>query len=156
MFDLENLMDSLDAYFKANLNTKITAINAEKNDSIILPLLDTNAFILGDLENTNKNFNHFILIQMTNSNTIVVGNQVAQEYTIEILMFMSDNYQEKQSWRKVYRYWRALLETAQGAWDKTRIGSKADITTLNPISVDVNQSSNSMKLFGIELNFTIA
>ena len=153
--DLELIIDRLTEFFRDNFNTEITAINTAKNDTL-LTAIDPLAFILGDMENTNKNFKQFILIQPTGVTATFAGSAVAQEFRIEILMFMMDNYEIKQSWRKIYRYQKAMLRTAQLAWLKLRLTSQPDIIALDPISYQENQKSVPMKIFGLELTFTIS
>lgn len=153
MFDIENLLDALNNYFKNNLNAEITAINTIKSSS--LPLINQDAFIQS-MEESNKSFDKFVLTQLTGVSTIMAGPVAAKSYELEIVMFIEDSYGVGTNWREVTRYWQAMERCASSAWDKVSRGMQADITGLAPIAIDVNQGSNSTKVFGVQINFTIS
>jgi len=155
-FDLEKLLVDLDAYFKANLNTKITAINTEKNDSITLDQINAGAFILWSSETVNKSYDRFVLIQPLDVVSTFNGPYVSEQYSIEVLMFLQDDYNRTDSWKEVLRYWRAIKEVALQSWDKVAIGIQGDVTSLAPITFTDNQSSTPLKVFGVRIDFTIA
>jgi hypothetical protein len=155
-FDLEKLLVDLDAYFKANLNTKIAAINSEKNDSIALEPINAGAFILWSNETINKSYDRFILIQPLDVVSNINGPYVSEQYSIEVLMFLQENYNRIDSWKEVLRYWRAIKEVGLQSWDKVAKGMQADVTSLAPISFSDNQSSTPLKVFGVRIDFTIA
>jgi hypothetical protein len=156
MFDLEKLLVDLDAYFKANLNTRISAINTEKNDSITLEQINSGAFLLWSNETKNKSYDRFILIQPLEVVSVVNGPFVSEQYSIEVLMFLQENYNRIDSWKEVLRYWRAIKEVALRSWDKVAVGVQGDVTSLAPISFSDNQSSTPLKVFGVRIDFTIA
>lgn len=154
MFDVEKLLDDLETFFKANLNNKITAINTEKGDSL-LQAINQNAFLLGNLEDENKSYTPFVVIQIADVTSTVAGPVVAETYEIEVLMFLQDDYNSTNNWRQVLRYWRALKETSSAAWDKVARGMQADISSLAPVSFRDSQTSNPMRVFGVQISFTI-
>jgi hypothetical protein len=156
MFDLEKLLVDLDAYFKANLNARITAINTEKNDTITLEQINAGAFILWSNETVNKSYDRFILIQPLDVVSNVNGPYVSEQYSIEVLMFLQENYNRIDSWKEVLRYWRAIKEVALKSWDKVAVGIQGDVTSLAPIAFSDNQSSTPLKVFGVRIDFTIA
>lgn len=154
-FDIEKLIVDLDTFFKANLNSRITAINAEKNDSIVLASIDSAAFIVGDQDTKNKSYNPYVLIELENVTSEFRGRAIAENYEIVILMFLQDDYNIIDNWKLTLRYWRAIKETALAAWDKVARGMQADVSSLTPVDIQVNNSSNPMKVFGARISFTI-
>jgi hypothetical protein len=155
-FDLEKLLVSIESYFKANLNAKINQINSEKNDQIALELINSGAFIMWSNETVNKSYDRFILIQPLDVVSTVNGPYVSEQYSIEVLMFLQENYNRIDSWKEVLRYWRAIKEVALESWDEVSIGIQGDVTSLAPISFSDNQSSTPLKVFGVRIDFTIA
>lgn len=153
IFDFEKILVDLDAFFKANLNNRIAAINTEKNDN--LATVDSGAFVLWSLDTVNKSYNPFILIQLANVTSNFNGPYVSEQYEIEVLMFLQDDYNRIDNWKQVLRYWRAVKETASLAWDKVARGMQADITSLAPIEFRENQESKPLKVFGVQISFTI-
>jgi hypothetical protein len=154
MFDIEILLDKLEAYFKANLNAKITQINTQKGDTM-LEQVSQSAFLLGNLETENKSYSPFVVIQIADVTSEFRGNVIAENYQIEVLMFLQDDYNKTNNWREVLRYWRALKEVSLAAWDQVAQGMQADVSSLAPVSFRENQSSNPMKVFGVQISFTI-
>jgi hypothetical protein len=153
-FDIETLLDKLDAFFKSNLNTKIASINTEKGD-YPLETLNQNSFLLWSMETENKSYNPFMLIQIADVTSSIAGNVVAENYSIEVLMFLQDDYNSVNNWRKVLRYWRAIKEVAADAWDRVAPGMQADIESLAPVSFRESETSNPMRVFGVQISFTI-
>lgn len=153
--DVERVLVGLDAFFKANLNSRINAINAEKADGVLLQSLDQNAFVLWSQDTSSKSFNPYILIQLGNVSSQFNGPYVSEQYDIEVLMFLQDDYNRIDSWKDVLRYWRAVKETAALAWDSVARGMQADISSLAPIEFRENQTSNPLKVFGVQISFTI-
>jgi hypothetical protein len=154
MYDVEKLLDAIEAYFKANLNNKITQINTEKGDTLLDPV-NQSAFLLGNLESENKSYSPFVLIQIADVTSSFAGNAVAENYQIEVLMFLQDDYNSTNNWRQVLRYWRALKEVSSDAWDRVAKGMQADISSLAPVSFKETQTSNPMRVFGVQISFTI-
>ena len=154
MYDVEKLLDAIEAYFKANLNNKINQINTEKGDTLLDPV-NQSAFLLGNLESENKSYSPFVLIQIADVTSSFAGNAVAENYQIEVLMFLQDDYNSTNNWRQVLRYWRALKEVSSSAWDKVAKGMQADISSLAPVSFKETQTSNPMRVFGVQISFTI-
>jgi hypothetical protein len=154
MYDVEKLLDAIEAYFKANLNNKITQINTEKGDTLLDPV-NQSAFLLGNLESENKSYSPFVLIQIADVTSSFAGNVVAENYQIEVLMFLQDDYNSTNNWRQVLRYWRALKEVSSDAWDRVAKGMQADISSLAPVSFKETQTSNPMRVFGVQISFTI-
>jgi len=155
IFDFEKILVDLNAFFVANLNGRINAINSEKNDGFTIAPINENAFILWSLDTVNKSYNPFVLIQLSNVTSTFNGPYVSEQYDIEVLMFLHDDYNRIDNWKEVLRYWRAVKETASLAWDEVTKGMQADITSLAPIEFRENQESKPLKVFGVQISFTI-
>lgn len=83
MFDLELLLTQLTAQFKTALNTAITAINTEKGAPTLMSTLDTNAWLIGSLDDKVKNYDNFVFGYVDDLNGLTNGQSVGKTYTIE-------------------------------------------------------------------------
>lgn len=111
IYDEEDLLKSLRTYVKANLNTKIAAINTEKNDFPIDQITadDDHYVISGELLDwPNHTFVSFAIageIEAKNNR----GNKISiPSITVEVAF---DNPQKPNIYYKSLRYMRALYET---------------------------------------------
>lgn len=155
MLDIETILLRLNNFLKTNLPAEITAVNTLKNDDIVLRQLDEDAFLVGNLEIKNKSFNPFVLTQLVSVASSIAGPVVAKTYEIEVVMFLQDRYTKGSNWQEILRYWSALERVACKSWDKLYVGGQADVQSLAPISLEVNQGANPMKVFGVTISFTI-
>lgn len=155
-YDLETLLDDFQALMKTNVAAQIDAINAEKDDGIVLDQIDDNAWYQQSLNDSNHNFDKFIWFRVDNVRTIVTGPAVARDITIEIAMFFysaNDNNIE----RKILRYWRAVQDATAQTWDVLGKGyDKGIVESLNPIDIQLLNSPHYHKVFGASLNFTLS
>jgi len=156
MFDLELLLTQLTAQFKTALNTAITAINTEKGAPTLMSTLDTNAWLIGSLDDKVKNYDNFVFGYVDDLNGLTNGQSVGKTYTIEYDLFISQK-EDGSDYTRMLRYWRALEQAGRASWD---VGVKkgydrATINLLNPIDIKLNDSSYWHKVIGIKFEFTI-
>lgn len=153
-FDIETLLDKLEAKLKVSLNQKFTAINTEKGDNL-LESIPQSAWIFGSLDDRAKNFKDFVFYYVDTIDTKVAGSRVAEEYTIEIDLFLFDRQDEKIQ-KRILRAHRALRESVVETWEKVGIGiDRVEVESLVPIDVKLNNSSFYHKILGVSLKFGI-
>lgn len=156
-FDIEKFVDQLETALKANLASQITSINAEKNDSIVLPQIHDKAWYFQSFDDSNHNYGNFIFYHLADLQTIVNGPMSAQDITFEILMFLVDPNDDTNLQRKILRYWRCVQGAAAATWGNIGVGyDNATIRNLMPISLKSVNSSVNYKVFGVSLNFTLS
>lgn len=153
-FDIETLLDKLEEKLKVKLNEKILSINTEKGDTL-LQSIPTTAWIFGSLDDRAKNFKDFVFYYVDTIDTKVAGSRVAEEYTIEIDLFLFDRQDEKIQ-KRILRAHRALKESVIETWEKVGIGiDRVEVESLVPIDVKLNNSSFYHKILGVSLKFGI-
>lgn len=109
--DEEDLLRSLQAYVKANLNTKIAAINTEKGDfSIDQITADDDHYVFSGelLELPNHAFVNFVIteeIEAENNYNDIITRPI---FIIEVVF---DNPKKANTYFTSLRYMRALYET---------------------------------------------
>jgi hypothetical protein len=69
-YDLENLLDDIETVLKTNLNTKITQLNTEKSDAIVLRSVPSQAYFFETLDQRVANYNPFILYGIEEIETV--------------------------------------------------------------------------------------
>jgi hypothetical protein len=154
-FDIETFIDGLSTSLKTKLNQKITALNTEKGDAL-LDQIPEKAWIFGSLDDTVKNFADFAFFFVDSIDTKVAGPILAEEYTIEIDLFIYDR-QDSKIQKRILRLHRALREAIAETWDKVGMGyDRASIESLTPIDVKLNNSSYYHKIVGVSLKFSIS
>lgn len=154
-FDIETFIDKLSTSLKTKLNQRISALNAEKGDSL-LELIPESAWIFGSLDDSVKNFKDFTFFFVDTIDTKIAGPVVAEEYTIEIDLFLCDR-QDAKVQKRILRMHRALREAISETWDKVGMGyDRASVESLTPIDVKLNNSSFFHKIVGVSLKFSIS
>lgn len=154
-FDIETFLTKLEAKLKATLNQKIQAINTEKGDSV-LDQIPADNWIFGSLDDRAKNFKDFLFYYVDTIDSTVNGPRMAEDYTIEIDLFTFDR-QDKKVQQRILRYHRALREAVAETWGVVGVGyGDAEIQSLVPIDVKLNNSSYFHKIVGVSLKFAIS
>jgi hypothetical protein len=154
-FDIETFVTKLEAQLKTNLTAKISAINTEKNDGLVLEDINANAWIFQSLDDRVKNYTNFIFYYLSDLDTRVTGPSYSQDVTIEVDMFIADTHDNNMQ-KKFLRYQRALIEASAQTWGVVGRGyGEAKINSLNPVDFQLNNSSLIHKLFGVTISFTI-
>lgn len=145
-YDAERFIFDIEALFKANLNTKITAINTEKNTLTTETSDDFDVQTIGDsfwyLQHLPKTWSakQFIVYGF---NDIVLKDQQEDNAVQEMQVFIeavipdSGDTRQKGNIFKSLRYTRALQEVAMENFDKIRSFGKLKINTLVPTTVVV-------------------
>lgn len=154
-FDIETFIDKLSTSLKTKLNQKITALNTEKGDTL-LDQIKPEAWIFGSLDDSVKNFPDFAFYFVDTIDTKIAGPVTAEEYTIEIDLFLFDRHDDKIQ-KRILRMHRALRESIAEVWDKVGVGyDRAVVESLTPIDVKLNNSSYYHKIVGVSLKFSIS
>lgn len=160
-FDLECLIDNIEQFLKDNLNDAIQAIDNEKNDGlaiddqIVTELVDPDAYIFQSLDNLPVNFDPILFFGISSLPGKSVPGASAKIPTIEISVIKADD-ESKTIGKKLLRYGRALEEIFEKNYFKiNNVRPKIEISSLQPISFKMQNSSNQFKAIGIEIETSI-
>ena len=121
--DFETLLDEFQSVISSNLNTKITAIVAEKGDSITPPALDSNAYFLQTLDEAVANFDPFMVYGIEDIQIESEGPLINEKVFISAVIVLTDNGRTNMN-RIMFRYSRALKEVLQENWQIDNTSSK--------------------------------
>ena len=153
MFDLESLLGEVETILKADLNTKIAAINSEKNDNIDMETISNDAYFLQSLSEKSINYDPFILYGVSQFENDDPGNFgfTSTKVLIEIVLVKADEGQDLQIIKKMLRFQRALREVIEDNFDSISHKVKMQVQSQVPIDLNLLNSSHSHKAIGITI-----
>lgn len=115
--DIESVLDGVKAFLTANLNTQISALNAEKDDGIVLKTVDANAYHFQYPQDRAELSDPFILYDEAGEPVIQSnGGIIATVHQVGVTVFLVDNGLDQDLPRRLFRYRRALLDLFVSQW----------------------------------------
>lgn len=156
IYDIESLLDDIESILKAGLNTKITEINAEVIDDIVMKTIDSDAYFLQELNSKTSNWNPIVLYGVSNIDTMSNGQDVMSKVSVEIIIIFEDNGIEKSIPKLAYRYNRALKDVIRDNWSLSTNANKLEMEDLLPIPYTKLNSSQKARATGIKILTSIA
>lgn len=122
--DIEQIVGKLADYFKAQLETKLTEIAADKGDGLVVPVPNAlSAYFIQTLNESVANFDPYVYIGIIDkiaSDSLRLGS--AQDIPIEVAIVIADAGTDANMWKKLFRYQRALKEIFELGWNKNAVG----------------------------------
>lgn len=156
VYDIESLLDDIETFLKADLNTIITSINSEAADDIDMLTVDSSAYFLQELNSKTANYDPFILYGVSESETISNGEHLLMKASIEVIIIFEDNGNETNIPKLAFRYNRALRDTIKNNWYSSTNANKLEMEDLMPIPYTKLNSSNKARATGIKIVTSIA
>lgn len=110
-YDVENFTDDLLAFLQANLNTKLSSLDTEKNDGITLAQIASTAYFFQNLSTEIVNYNPFIFYRIdTMGGAQNLFSAVDKNFQMQVMVIVSDNGNDVDIMRRLLRYQRAMIE----------------------------------------------
>lgn len=156
-YDVESALFDLLGLVQANLPTKITEINTEKNDSIVLDQIPNESYYNERGEEL-FNKNTFVFYSITNIESIGgvnYGTISNLSISIDFEVFYS-TYNEVNSIKRILRYSRALKECLLESFDKISSMGDLIIQDIIPADISFTNSGSSFKVGGVTVQTNIA
>ena len=153
--DFEQLLDSVQSILSSKLSAKLTAITAEKGDSIVLPPVKSEAYFLQSLDEAAVNFDPFIAYGIENIESVSLGSHTAEKIFISVVIVLSDNGRKDIN-RIMFRYSRALKEIFEENWQIHNSSSKINVSRSTVVPFSALDSSATYKAIGIELELNLS
>lgn len=150
-YDLESLLDDVKTVMTNNFNTVAAAINTEKNDGLTLYGLEAEAFFLQQLNGKMQNWKLCCLYGVDEIENFPNGPDVSCKFKLSVVLIVTDNGEEVECGKRMFRYSRALQETFRRGWVSNRGGVKLSVTSLVPIALPQLNSSETYRAVGVEL-----
>jgi len=155
-YDVESFLADLETHLKTNLNTKITAINAEKADSVVLRSVDNAAYLFQTMDDTVANYDPYVYYGIQDIESQGNGAQTLNRFTVIVAIIIHDAAGDILVGKRMLRYSRVLSEVMEDRYSS--IGSeykKTKISSLVPITFRLLDDSNNYRAIGIELEIIL-
>lgn len=155
--DEEVTLYNVQQMFVDNLNAKIDAINAEKNDSTVLEHIDTaNGYAMLTLDEKLMNVDPFLAILIDDIRTVSIG--AASESAIDLLcvVIKEDMGEDPQIAKKMLRYMRVCREVVEDHFSDKLGTGQVQIANLAPMYLRGLNTSKRFKGAGVALSMPVS
>lgn len=147
--DIEVVLAKVEATLRAKFNDHINAINADKNDGIVLKNVSDKAYIFQSLDEKVANYNPFVYYGIDSTPTTGTYMALAKTLKIEVSVILADQ-EDGALFKKILRYQKALenLFTSE-IFPIQGLNEKVVITSLEPVSFKLQNSTSEFKAIGV-------
>jgi nicotinate-nucleotide pyrophosphorylase len=150
-YDIEAFVDQVISTMQDDLPGKVTEINTEKGDELLINI--PNESYYGNIMLQVLNVNQFIYYQVVDIETNTNGGLTAIAVTLQVSVVFIDS-SDVNTTKKALRYSRALREVIQENFKISGSASRLKITEFAPQDIQVNEGSD-FKMGGIHITSTI-
>ncbi len=155
-YDIEELLRDLLEVCKANLNTKLAALDAEKNDGITLLTVPDEAYFFQSLEKARAApYNAFVFWGLDDPTPDGHGPYTLENLGIFFIVVVRDTAETENYLFRLMRYSRAMKEIFEQNFSKNRGRVKLSVQNLSPVGFDALGMPGSFKAVGVRLSGTI-
>lgn len=155
-YDVENFFDELEDFMQANLNTRISAINTEKNDSITLDTVSSSAYFFLTLDETVANYDPFIFYSIGGIESDGIGPHTGKTYLVDVALVMTSDGVDSNSRKRTLRYHRALTEIFEENYQEINKRVNIKVNSLEPITFATQNDSQLYRAVGVQLQVTLS
>ncbi len=152
-YDLERLYFDIQTLLANNLNTKLTAINTEKSDTITLKSVDSNAYFLQQLNGKQINYNPFILYGEEKIDSQPLKGASIEQVVVSVILVIEDEGEDTGNMmpQRMLRYRRALKEVFQDNFQLIENAAILKIQSLGAVAFEGLNSEASYRAIGVNL-----
>lgn len=153
-YDIEQLLVDIQDIMVSDLNTKILAINAEKDDDLTLRQIPRLAYFMQSMDERHANFNPFVYFGVESIEEDGSGTNfghTAEKVTIAVAIVVADEGSEVDMARKLFRYQRALKEIFEENFNSISEGVKIAVQGQVPIDLSLVNNDFKHKAIGVTL-----
>lgn len=148
-YDVESFIDDIVGIIQGSLSTKVTAMNAEKNDGLELVSVD-DANYYDDISQQVLNVDPFIYYTPVELDTTTQGQSTSLKVTIAVSVVFG-NLNASGTIKKVLRYSRILREILQENFKPSSKVSQLKIIEFIPTDIALNDGSD-FKIGGVQVS----
>lgn len=146
---IEDFLDDLLVFLKANLNTYIDQMNTDKPSGPVLNQVDDNAYFIQSFNEQFVNFNPFIYLGESDVQSTSIGPETQNVHDITIGLFIPQGNKSNVG-ITLLRYRRVLLELMEDAYSKIN-NRKTEVTSIAPFTLEQNNTSELYLGIGVVL-----
>lgn len=156
-YDIEIFIIELQGLLQSDLNSKLSALDTEKNDGIILLPVGSSGYFIQTMDDAVANFDPFIYIGIDDVESVGIGPATSNKFLITVALILADAVTDIYIWKRMMRYQRALVEVLQNKYATfSSHPCKVIIKSLVPISFRLLDSTQSSRAIGCQLEVKIA
>lgn len=148
--DPEVLVYRVIDYLKANLNTAIAAMNAEKADDTSILTVADQAYHVQTLNNEIVNTNPYLILGIDYPSSSSVGPATLKVVSVEVALILADDGALDIA-RKMFRYGRVLEELFNNGFEKIHPNYRFKVNSLVPIPIRAIDSNDPYRAVGVEI-----
>jgi hypothetical protein len=156
-YDIENFLTDLLSAMQdgsTGLNSYITAINSEKNDTLTVPSISNSAYFLQTMNESVAAYDPFILYGVTKIESEGIGPATSSRYTVQVVISFADK-QDGTAAKRLFRYSRALEDLFHSKFDKISQNRVKKIISIEPVEWTLVNSSESFRAVGVDLEVVL-
>lgn len=159
-YDVETIMQRIEAFLKAGLNTQIAALNAEKlaagKEKPILAEVKSQAYFVMTLNDTVVNYNPHIFIRLADVGTLDgIGPGSVKQPRVEILVICEDRGADKLIHYRMLRYLRVLEDLFNASFDTLFPHATFKLNSLAPIALTRLDTNDPYRAVGVAITTTL-
>jgi len=152
-YDIETFLGAVEEYLKANLSAALTAVTAEKGDSLTLKPVPSDGYFIQTLNERVANYDPYVYIGANESPEVLSnGPAQAKTYRVNVALVIANSGEDSNLWKRMYRYQRAIEDVFAGAWDRIAKGPKVTFDGV----IDPLEPQYHLQQVGIRVRVTIA
>lgn len=152
MYDLEQLLFDLRDICKANLGTKLAAIDTEKNDGTTMSVPAQTAYFFQSLtKNQAAAEDVFVFFGMDDPIADGLGPMTIEEVEIFFIVMLKQTAESEQYLQRMLRYTRALKEIFQENFNSTPMKNKLRVSSLSPVSFNIAGVTSTFMGAGVKV-----
>ena len=154
--DLEYYLARIKELLQDKLPSKLTEIDSEKNDGLVLPQIENDAYFFQGYHERMVNYSDFIIygIDEIQSNSVNAMNNKTYTFFVEIAF--TDRGENDVNLKKMMRYGRALEEIFLENYAKILGNTRFNIQLLEPITFESKESGVFLNSIGVKVTATLA
>lgn len=152
MITLVDLVDGIESFIKANLNTKIAEQNSSNSHSLTLKTVDNEAYFFQTMNDAIANYDPFVYYGVSNIQVLdKAGGGVIEEITLHAIICVSDRGEDLQIGRRMLLYREAWKSLIGSGWALINKAVRMDLTSLVPVKFTEINTNAPYRAVGIEM-----
>lgn len=154
-FDIELLLSDIEAFLVANLNTKLAAIDTEKNDGVTLAQINSAAYYQQTIHKETLNYDPFVIYGIEAIEARGQGPATLEKYQLYVVVVMTDTHNDPKLLKRLLRYQRALKELFHANWSTIGNPVKMKVSSLVPVPLALFDDGRISSLIGVSLDIDL-
>ncbi len=154
--DAETVARAIETYLKANLNTFITNLNTEKNDSITLKTISTDAYFFQSLNEKVANYDPYFLLHLDNIGGVGIRGATSQIFNFSCGIIVADRGEDLFIGYRMLRYGRVLTDIFNDGYGKILKHVNFTVQSLVPVVIPSVNSIDPFRAVGIAVEASIS